>query len=604
MKLRKILLSILAFILVACMLFTGFVGCDETTDDKDDDTTQSDDDQKGTKYTVTYNGTNLAATSISAGSKLSKPTDPTKADHLFAGWYTDANYTTKATFPLTINSDTNLYAKFFSYETAFEEARANTIGTTVPGYEYDYNFNVAVTFKGIGLSGTSTGTAKYNKNSNVSYYDVKNNSGVLFYDSTQYLIRRGDQLQQISVNEDGKMTKFESAIVSSDYIVDTSSFAKALFEYTDDQLHSISKTTTTNKYELNTSFNASKAISILGNNINHPLLEKFTGGLPTTSVNTAMYVTFESDTIKTYSYEMTINVTELQLSLTYDLTFKNQGNAPSITTQTFDGISLTPAEIAASKSEIMEYFTAFKQSERSSYDFEFNSGVDYGLTTGEINATFQGSALRKLTSSKLYFHNDIEIDSDYKNADLYKSADIADVHVKKTMLSDGSVHLIEKKTLVDATEEIENYTGDDNDNYYLLDAINNIGDYAFVEKEVKNGTITYSIGVSTNGVINLLNWFDQKLDLDPLGNASQDVKIFGTFDASSISVDKAEIIVTVENGELSSIEIEIKGSYSTRFENSRDFTTSDIAAFDLSYEIEVTDDGDDFEPFTTVNAAK
>jgi uncharacterized repeat protein (TIGR02543 family) len=60
-------------------------------------------------------GTNLpAVTGLTAGAKLTKPTDPEKPGQLFAGWYKDAAFGTKWDFPndtVTVNN-TILYAKW------------------------------------------------------------------------------------------------------------------------------------------------------------------------------------------------------------------------------------------------------------------------------------------------------------------------------------------------------------------------------------------------------------------------------------------------------------------------------------------------------------
>ncbi len=53
----------------------------------------------------------------SPNSKTTKPTDPTKEDNIFKGWYTDPELTNKFNFDDTITSDITLYAKWqFDYK--------------------------------------------------------------------------------------------------------------------------------------------------------------------------------------------------------------------------------------------------------------------------------------------------------------------------------------------------------------------------------------------------------------------------------------------------------------------------------------------------------
>jgi uncharacterized repeat protein (TIGR02543 family) len=67
-------------------------------------------------YIVTYNsngGSTVNNVSVSSGDKLVKPTDPTKKDYTFAGWYKDSTFTTAWNFDTdTVTSALTLYAKW------------------------------------------------------------------------------------------------------------------------------------------------------------------------------------------------------------------------------------------------------------------------------------------------------------------------------------------------------------------------------------------------------------------------------------------------------------------------------------------------------------
>ncbi len=560
--------------------------------------------QAGVYYNVNYNGTTMASQRVLEGTTLNLPSDPTKTDSIFMGWYKDATFQTKAAFPITINNDTTLYAKFTSFAEAFAEARNNTIGDSITGYEYDYTTVANATYSALSLNGNTLGNTKYNSLSSTSLYDIKTNSGLLFNDGSKYQLKSGNILKHITLNENDVVKKVETEQVATNYKYDTSSFAKALFEYSDDQLKSIEKTSVPNEYKLKTSFNASSAISLVGNYLNHPVIEKLIGTLPETSVDTGMYVTFANGYIKTYRYEMNINVTNLQFSLVYTLTFKNQGVNPTISPREFSGLSISSTEINNTKAEILKYLNLFASQERSSYDYKVVTGVDYGLTTGEINATIQGSTNRKLVGSTVYFHNDIEIDTDFKNDDLYGTSDVADIHIKKSMLSNGDVYLIEKKVLVDKTYLQENYTSNRSDSYYLYDIFTLINNFSFIQKTIESSKTTYSMSGSVTDLAAILNWINSETNIDPLDNSTQNPKVFGEFVANTLEMEDFELIVTIENNQLVSIVLNANGNVNTSFAGSRDFTTSQNAVFDLSYELKVTTDALTYEPFETVNDAK
>lgn len=113
--------------------------------------------QQTTQYAVHFANTTLSDVQIAEGGSLSKPNDPQKSNHMFAGWYLDSGLTQEASFPMTISSETTIYAKWYSYQEAFQKARNNTIGESIPGYEYDYTLQITASYMGVGLSGNTTG---------------------------------------------------------------------------------------------------------------------------------------------------------------------------------------------------------------------------------------------------------------------------------------------------------------------------------------------------------------------------------------------------------------------------------------------------------------
>jgi len=557
------------------------------------------------KYNVTFDGTSMNNQQIEEGSKLNQPADPEKTNCIFGGWYTDSTYKTEVNFPLTINQDTTIYAQFNTYKQAFSKAREKTIGDEVSGYEFDYTIDASANYSALSLSGNTTGTSRYSTTGDVSFYDEHVNSGLLFNDGSKYQIKNGNSLQKVELNENGVLVDYSVAEVDASYKYDSSSFAKALFEYTNDQLKSIEKTNVANEYKLNTSFNFSKGFALVGNYLNHPLIEKALGPLPETSVNTGMYVTFSNGEVKSYRYVMNVNVTSISFNLVYNLTFKNVGKASVITPKTFSGLSLSSEEINNTKNEILGYINSFKQTQKSSYDFNFKTGVGFE-GKNDINVTVKGSTLRKVTGSESYFHNDIEIDTDLKNADLYKAAGIADIHIKKTKLSTGEVYNIEKKTLSSDANKVESYTDNNNDLYYMLGAIGVVSNIRFVQKEAdtKTNKVTYAVGLAETDVKALLDWFNANISIDPLDKATTDVAIFGDYTASTLVVDEAECVITLQDGAFSSLEINVDGEFSTRYVSSRDFTATAPATYYLNYKIEKTTDGATYEPYDTVKAAK
>ena len=592
----------IAFLLSLLLLLT-FVACGKSeTPDQNDNQTPGETET----CTVSFQDAGIADQTVEKGSTLQQPADPKKENQIFGGWYIDASFTTPAAFPITVDRNTTLYARFYDYQSAFRSAREKTIGETVSGYEYDYTTTATVAYLSdfdVSIAGNTIGNAKYSNSGDVSFYDEHTDSGLLFYDKSGYQIRRGNQLQKISLDENGLLINYEVEEVGNDYRFDASSFAKAIFEYDDSQLKSIEATSKANEYKLKTSFNASAGIAMASTLLNNETVKSKIASIPENQVDTGMYVTFSNGELLSYRYEMKISVTSLQFTLIYSLTFKNVGMAQTIVPRVFDNLSLAPDEITAVKSEINAYVSAFEEQASSGYDFTVNTGVDFPFKN-EINSTFKGSAQRKTIDGVVYFHNDIEIDSNYKNADLYKSAGIDDIHIKRTRLANGDVYNIEKKHFVDGTTQLSPYTANRTDSYYLFDLLAQIGDYTFVQKTIQAGTTTYSIGVAKADVAKLLTYLNSQLDLDPLGKATADPLVFGEFSGSSVAANEIHLTVVIEGGALSSITLKADGEMRTALPDSRDFSTAKTSEFDFSYTLTVRSDSGSFAPYETVNKAK
>ena len=562
----------------------------------------SGENQQVVQYSVHFANTNLSDVKVNAGGSLAKPNDPQKNNYIFVGWYSDAELTQEASFPMTINSETTIYAKFYSYQEAFQKARTNTIGNQVPGYEYDYTVVMTAGYMGLNLTGNTTGNSKYNASStDVSFYDVHENSGVLFYDGTKYEIKNGAELHKISLDEDGVVKKYEIENVGEDYKYDSSSYAKAIFEYDDSQLHDIEKTSNPNEYRLNTGFNASAGIALVGNYVNHPMVEKLIGELPETSVATAMYVTFSGDKLNTYRYVMNIDVSGIAFTVTYNLTFKNVGVAPTITPKAFNNTYVSNADVATAKAEIDGYINAYKAQEHSSYDYLVKTAVDYAKKNA-INATIDGWTKRKVTSTNVFYLNDYEVDTDHKNADLYKSHGLGDCHGGRAKLSNGEVHDLKKK-LLGGYNDLGVVSHQAIDNYYLLDVLEMFSSISFIEKiiDTSKGTITYAIGTNTTGAASVLNAFNDALRLNAIGECDTDVKAFGSFADSSVTIKNFKFKIIIANGALSEISLKMNGKMNASFPNSRDFTEAQDAGYKLEYSLNVTDKGSSYEPASSVS---
>lgn len=561
-------------------------------------------DAEQKKFTISFEGVSKSDESIIENSYLYEPNAPQKDGYIFMGWFFDLNYNNEVSFPLKVTEDMVLYAKYESHNEAFINARENTIGKSINYFEYEYTINASAKALSQTFSGTTRGETKINKKGDVSFYDVHSNSGELFYDGTIYQIKKENDLKTIKENEFGSVTDFTNEKVEGEYFCGFNSFAKAIFTYSESDIVGLNKTTESNKYELITKKGISDIVSLIGNNLNNPLIEHFIINLPETSVQTNMYVSFDGKFLNSYSYEISVAVSDIELSLTYELNFKNIGKDNEIKIKHFDNVYFNNDEITIKKDEIYKIIETFLESKSSGYDFIVNTGVDYGFSTFEINSTFKGKAFRYREGNDIYFHNDIEIDSDYKNNDLYDDKGLKDIHIKKTKLSSNEVYIIEKKLFSDGLFLQENYESSLADEFYLLNSSLFIESISFIQVgEEKDNTI-YSLGFSDNEASLLLEWLNAELELDPLKRTTEKIVVFGNFDKSSVKVENLLFEIRVDGDDFVSLKINCEGTYRTKFVGSRDFTKEEEAYFNFEISINANQEGETFKPYEKVEDAK
>lgn len=82
-------------------------------------------------YTVTfdtYGGSEEAAQTVGYGATINMPIEPTKADYVFGGWYSDSTLTNAYSFDALVTADITLYAKWLiPYTVSFESNEGSVV---------------------------------------------------------------------------------------------------------------------------------------------------------------------------------------------------------------------------------------------------------------------------------------------------------------------------------------------------------------------------------------------------------------------------------------------------------------------------------------------
>jgi len=116
-------------VLLAILLLSTLISCEQNdTSTKNSNNKQyeekgdyyySNEKQTERYYTVmfqTNGGSQIQSKQIKDGGQINTAPVTTKNGHLFEGWFLDETFTTAAIFPLSINNDTIIYAKWLTLE--------------------------------------------------------------------------------------------------------------------------------------------------------------------------------------------------------------------------------------------------------------------------------------------------------------------------------------------------------------------------------------------------------------------------------------------------------------------------------------------------------
>ncbi|MBP5293858.1 MAG: hypothetical protein J6023_07015 [Clostridia bacterium] len=287
------------------------------------------------------------------------------------------------------------------------------------------------------------------------------------------------------------------------------------------------------------------------------------------------------------------------------MTFKNAGSAPSITPKVFENTFIFGQDLTNAQNDLKTLLTSYKNAEHSGYDYKVKTAVNFAGKNA-INVTIDGFTKRKVAGNDVYYLNDYEVDSDLKNSGMYKTAGLKDAHGARVKLSSNEVHDLKKK-LLGGYDDVSTVSHDDIDNYYLLDILEQLsGNVSFIQKlmDEDNGTLTYAVGTNTAGAVNVLKYFNNSLRINPLGECSADVKAFGSFSDSSVTVSSFKLNFVFKSGALTGINLEMNGTASISFPQSEEFTSAKEAEFKLTLKMETNDKAADYEPAATVNKVK
>lgn len=538
MKKNKIGLSLLT--LLSCLSLLSVTSCggnDNTGSTAKPNQTQKA-DEKCTVNFDTNGGSSVNFQEVVKGSTIEKPATPTKAEYIFDGWYLDSGLTQPVDgFPLTINSNTTLYAKWLSAKEAFLKQRQSL--WDADSFEYDENLHITVTTSGNKTlaQGLREGNVKYSKTGDVNYLAKRVSSKGLLIDGTEHQIRKGTDFVTINQNEDGKVNKYEEKQVDASFKYDYSIYAKAVFEYGEDDIKTV--TGDGKRFELTTKESASNTVKSILGLINNPIIKMFVGQLPETIPDYHLYLDFKDGVFDKYTYQFSVSVSGQVLQFLYTIQMKSMNQPLTLEEPVIDGFIVNNEQINEKLNIIKGAQSAYKSLTNSAHDFRVETNVEYE-GGNKFKSTIKGKAKRNIKDGVNFFDNNAEFDSTFA----------------------------------------DNYGKDDS--IYSKDYV------SFIQTSTKSGVTTYSMPLNNKAVPIIFDMLNDSSVIDP--TLSKDIKLMGSYQKDSIVLTETNMDYLIENEKFKSLVLNLSGSYTSKFDNYGDGK----ASFTLKLTIDVTKDGDNY----------
>ncbi len=543
---------------------------------------------------VIFSGTDLPVEKVSTGYSLLEPTSPEKDGYFFDDWYLDGSYTKKATFPLVVNNDLTLYAKYIDNVTYFNLARAKTI-TDASSFSYSYMTKASALIAGTTykLEGKTDGSVKYNEKTNVSYLDEHVNSGVLFNDGTLYEYKKGDNVYKINLNEKNEVVKFKFENTPS-FKYESSSFAKSLFSYEDSDIKGLIKVNN-NQYALKTTSNFSSISAVVASDIDNPIVKSIFGvNIPETDANFKQYISFDADGfLKNYTYSFRIDVSKVEFELSYTLNFTSINSSNLVINEpNIDNLIIGEKEVSDNLNVIKSNVETYKALSNSAYDFELKTELDEGVTSLARTATVKGKTKRNVNDGTVYYNNKIEVDSNYKSNDFYGDK-VEDYKRTRGVLSDKTVYDVEDKVFKDEGTQVQ--VPLDSDEYYFLpeNSLLNATGVGAITKKVDKGVTSYYL-IANN--IFIEKYFDSINSLVRLDcTLKNNIKVLGTYQKDSLEISNSKFVYCFNNNDLVSIIVDLEGNFVTTLEGTNTPYVNKNVNFKVNLNLTITDDGKDYQ---------
>lgn len=432
--------------------------------------------------------------------------------------------------------------------TALEVVQArNTVEeATSEGYDFTLGFGGSLSVLGISgnVDGKYEGGYRYNETTGALQFK-RTTSGLLLYDSTEYVYTANDQKILLNMNEEGTVKKL--SVMTNDeegLSLVNKPFVALVDNLEAEHLTNIRESASTKyEYEANLQMTAenpylSKILGLVGNLGTSVSFKDVTFNNPTNGI-VLQFNLSDDNKLEDFKLGMEISFPVKAVSATLHLEYEQKGANSEIVIPSTVGI-LTGSALQSELASINNALLAVKNADAYSLDLTAENEFDPAWNITATTDSYTARMYKNTVEENVWFNHSYKYKAHHETdgAESYKYT-IGN-------LQDNSVHLVSRKgSNTDTT--LSGVSADTQFDYLVSPFIQSSANVDCIKKVTENTTTTYHIYMNKTATRSLQ---DTILDLINSNDAEGVVDVNNYFDANANTIRESELIVTMENGQI------------------------------------------------------
>lgn len=427
-------------------------------------------------------------------------------------------------------------------------ARGKVVSSTQQNYDFTLNLTGVVSALGYtqAVEANYDGAYRYNMETGNLVFK-RTTSGLLLYDSTEYIYTKNDTQLNLKVDENGKVKKVAALPKEDAELVLVNKPVVSLIDsITAENIVEVQESSASGyAYETKLTFASNNLylsslydkIGGLGTNISLKgvTFENPVGGI-------SLYFNLDESGLNDFciSTNVTLSIKGVETLLT--LTYKQKAETREITIPSLGGLIIEEGEIERELQDITTAINTLKQEDAYSVDLFAENQFDPAWNKMAITDSYTARLYKNTVDGAMSFNHSYK----YKTHHESEGAEAYEYAIGN--IKDGTVYLASYKGN-NAYEKKEGVTVDTQFDYIVAPVLQSANEVDCIKKVSKGSLTTYTFYLNKAGATDLQNKMIGLIN----SNEAEGVVDVNNYLNPSYIVEDAEIVVVLENGEIKSV---------------------------------------------------